>query len=68
MNYIHLHGGWRGDAPTWDVNAPVQMDGNYAAEIREDATADMDALLTRLDQGEDLEGEANVDHAFQEAN
>ncbi|KAH9887301.1 P-loop containing nucleoside triphosphate hydrolase protein [Cubamyces lactineus] len=68
MNYIHLHGGWRGDAPTWDVNAPVQMDGNYAAEIREDATADMDALLSRLDQGEDLEGEANVDHAFQEAN
>ncbi|KAI0336614.1 P-loop containing nucleoside triphosphate hydrolase protein [Cubamyces sp. BRFM 1775] len=68
MNYIHLHGGWRGDAPTWDVNAPVQMDGNYAAEIREDATADMDALLARLDQGEDLEGEANVDHAFQEAN
>ncbi|KAI0360350.1 P-loop containing nucleoside triphosphate hydrolase protein [Trametes cingulata] len=67
MNYIHQHGGWRGDPPTWDTNAPVQMDGNYADEIREAAAADMDAFMARLAEGEDLEGEANFDHAFVEA-
>ncbi|CDO71156.1 hypothetical protein BN946_scf184845.g26, partial [Trametes cinnabarina] len=66
MNHIHAHGGWRGDAPTWDTNAPVQMDGNYAAEMRETAAADMEALMARLGD-EDLEGQANVDRAFQEA-
>ncbi|KAH9849037.1 P-loop containing nucleoside triphosphate hydrolase protein [Lenzites betulinus] len=67
MNYIHAHGGWRGDAPTWDTTVPVQMDGNYAEEIREAAAADMDAFMARLAEGEDVEGEANVDRPFEEA-
>lgn len=67
MNYVYLHGGWRGDAPTWDPNVPVRTEGDYAAEMREAAAAEMDALMARLGEGEDLEGEANVDQAFQEA-
>ncbi|CDO71155.1 hypothetical protein BN946_scf184845.g25 [Trametes cinnabarina] len=67
MNYVYLHGGWRGEAPSWDPNAPVRMDGNYAAEMREAAAAEMDALIARLAEGEDLEGEANYDQAFREA-
>ncbi|KAI0824891.1 P-loop containing nucleoside triphosphate hydrolase protein [Trametes gibbosa] len=67
MNYIHAHGGWRGDAPTWDTTLPVQMDGNYAAEIRDAAAGDMDEFMARLAEGEDVEGEANVDHPFAEA-
>ncbi|KAI0634732.1 P-loop containing nucleoside triphosphate hydrolase protein [Trametes polyzona] len=66
MNYVYAHGGWRGDAPTWDTNAPVQMDGNYAAEIREAASADMEAFMARLEEGDDVEGQANVDLPFQE--
>ncbi|KAI0777345.1 P-loop containing nucleoside triphosphate hydrolase protein [Trametes elegans] len=67
MNYVHLHGGWRGDAPEWDTSAEVDMRANYAAEMRDAAAADMDALMGRLGHGEDVEGEANVDHGFQEA-
>lgn len=67
MNYVYLRGGWRGDAPTWDPNVPVRTEGDYAAEMREAAAAEMDALMARLGEGEDLEGEANVDQAFQEA-
>ncbi|KAI9061625.1 P-loop containing nucleoside triphosphate hydrolase protein [Trametes sanguinea] len=66
MNYIHTHGGWRGDAPTWDTAAPVNMNANYAEEMREAAAADMDALMARLGDGEDLEGQANMDLVFQE--
>ncbi|KAI0371390.1 P-loop containing nucleoside triphosphate hydrolase protein [Pilatotrama ljubarskyi] len=67
MNYIYLRGGWRGDEPTWDTSAPVRTEGNYAAEMREAAAAEMDALIARLAEGEDLEGEANFDQAFVEA-
>ncbi|OSD02639.1 P-loop containing nucleoside triphosphate hydrolase protein [Trametes coccinea BRFM310] len=66
MNYIHSNGGWRGSAPTWDTTAAVNMGANYAEEMREAAAADMDALMARLDEGEDLEGQANMDRAFQE--
>ncbi|KAJ2994399.1 hypothetical protein NUW54_g7557 [Trametes sanguinea] len=57
---------WRGDAPTWDTAAPVDMNANYAEEMREAAAADMDALMARLGDGEDVEGQANMDLAFQE--
>lgn len=67
MNYVYLRGGWRGDPPTWDTDAPVRTQGNYAAEMREAAAAEMDALIARLADGEDVEGEANFDQAFQEA-
>ncbi|RPD55534.1 P-loop containing nucleoside triphosphate hydrolase protein [Lentinus tigrinus ALCF2SS1-7] len=67
MNYVYLRGGWRGDAPTWDTNVPVRTEGDYAAEMQEAAAAEMDALMARLTEGEDIEGEANIDQAFQEA-
>lgn len=67
MNYVYHHHGWRGDPPAWDVNAPVLEDADYAKEIREAAAADMDAFMVRVAAGEDVEGEANVDVAFQGA-
>ena len=77
MNHVYLHGGWRGDAPTWDVNAPVRTDGDYADELQEALAADMSAVMARLNIGGhsdvdgggglDLEGDANVDTPFQEA-
>ncbi|KAI0691004.1 P-loop containing nucleoside triphosphate hydrolase protein [Cerioporus squamosus] len=71
MNYVFLNGGWRGDAPTWDVHAPVRTDGDYAEELQDALAADMNAFMTRLTGGEvggeDLEGDANVDRPFQEA-
>lgn len=67
MNYVHLHNGWRGDAPTWDTSAPVQMDGNYAAEIRDAAAADVEAFMARLGlDDDDVEGDANMERPFQE--
>lgn len=67
MNYVYLRGGWRGDAPSWDPEEPVRTQGDYAAEMREAAAAEMDALMARLAEGEDLEGEANMDQAFEVA-
>ncbi len=66
MKYVYLGGGWRGDAPTWDPEFPVRAEGDYAAEMQEAAAVEMDALMARLAEGEDLEGEANIDQAFQE--
>ncbi|TBU41757.1 P-loop containing nucleoside triphosphate hydrolase protein [Dichomitus squalens] len=66
MNYIYLHHGWRGALPTWDVNAPVKTEGDYAEDIREAAALEMNAFMERLQDGEDLEAEANVDREFTE--
>lgn len=67
MNYVYSRGGWKGDAPTWDTNASVRTEGDYAAEMSEAAAAEMDALMARLmSEGEDIEGAANVDQPFQE--
>ena len=67
MNLVYNRGGWKGDAPTWDTKVPVRTEGDYSAEMREAAAAEMDDLMARLIEGEDLEGEANVDQPFQEA-
>ncbi|KAI0747144.1 P-loop containing nucleoside triphosphate hydrolase protein [Daedaleopsis nitida] len=67
MNYIYARGGWRGPPPTWDVDAPVKTEGDYAEEIREAAAADMNAFMERLQIEDDLEGGANFDTPFQEA-
>ena len=67
MNYIYLHGGWRGvESPTWDVNAPVKTSGDYAEEIREAAAEEMNAFMEQIQDGEDLEAEANVERYFVE--
>ncbi|KAH9930501.1 P-loop containing nucleoside triphosphate hydrolase protein [Epithele typhae] len=66
LNYVHRRGGWSGDAPEWDTAAPVDMNADYAAEMREAAANDMDALLARLEDGPDLEAEANVERPFEE--
>ncbi|KAH9930513.1 P-loop containing nucleoside triphosphate hydrolase protein [Epithele typhae] len=71
MNYIHAGGGWRGDAPTWDVNAPVQDEADYADELREAVAAEMSAAVALLgpeDEEEEMvdeEAEANVDRAME---
>ena len=67
MNYVYLHGGWRGDPPIWDVNAPVKTEGDYMDEMEEIISNDMNVFMTRLVEGEeeDLEGDANVDRPFQ---
>ena len=64
MNYVHLNGGWRGDEPTWDVNASVQDDEDYADELREAIAAEMSAAIALLGPGEDMEAEANVEREF----
>ncbi|RDX46185.1 P-loop containing nucleoside triphosphate hydrolase protein [Lentinus brumalis] len=66
MNYIYSHGGWRGSPPSWDVNAAVKTVGDYAEEIQEAAAAEMNAFMDRIEEGDDLEGSANYDRAFQE--
>ncbi|KAH9930534.1 P-loop containing nucleoside triphosphate hydrolase protein [Epithele typhae] len=66
LNYVHQHGGWSGDEPGWDTSAPVDANFDYAAEIREAAANDMDALIARLAEGHDVEAEANVERPFVE--
>nr|VWP00270.1 Adenylate cyclase [Ganoderma boninense] len=68
MNHVYLGGGWRGDLPTWDANAPVRDDAqDYVDELQEALAAEMSVLMSRLSlEGEDLEGDANVDRPFQE--
>ncbi|KAM5541794.1 hypothetical protein V8D89_004523, partial [Ganoderma adspersum] len=63
MNYVHTNNGWRGDAPTWDVNAAVVEGADYADELREAIAADMNAVMAQLPPEEDMEAEANVDRA-----
>ena len=67
MNYVYANGGWRGDSPGWNTTTPVRTTGNYAEEMRESAAAEMDALMARLAEDEDIEGDANVDVPFVEA-
>ncbi|KAI0646633.1 P-loop containing nucleoside triphosphate hydrolase protein [Trametes meyenii] len=67
MNFIYHHQGWRGDPPAWDVNAPVCSDVDYAKEIREAAATEIDAFIARAVGGDDVEGEANIERAFQVA-
>ena len=67
MNHVYLGGGWRGELPTWDVNATVRDDADYVDELQEALAAEMSVLMSRLSlEGEDLEGDANVDRPFQE--
>ena len=66
MNYVHANSCWRGDAPTWDVNASVLADADYADELREAIAADMNAVMAQLPPEEDIEAEANVDKEFWE--
>lgn len=61
MNYVYLHNGWRGDEPTWDVNAPVLSDADYADELREAMAAEMNSVIAQQPAEEDIEAEANVD-------
>ncbi|PIL27838.1 hypothetical protein GSI_10992 [Ganoderma sinense ZZ0214-1] len=61
MNYIHTNNGWRGDAPTWDVNAAVLEGADYVDELREAIAADMNAVMAQLPPEEDMEAEANVE-------
>ena len=61
MNHVYQNGGWRGEPPTWDVNAPVLTDADYADELREAIAAEMNAVIAQLPPEEDIEAEANVD-------
>ncbi|OBZ77615.1 putative helicase mov-10-B.1 [Grifola frondosa] len=68
MNYVHLSGGWKGEAITWDPHVPVKEDGTYDQELREVGAANINAFMVRMEgltgDGEaeqDMEGEANED-------
>ncbi|PCH44786.1 nucleoside triphosphate hydrolase protein [Wolfiporia cocos MD-104 SS10] len=70
LNYIHNHGGWRGDPITWDPYAPVRDDTDYAQEAREQAMAFMSDLMQRVETDatdndmtapDYMEGQANMD-------
>ena len=68
LNHVFLHGGWRGDPPTWDVNAVVRDDVDYVDELQEALAAEMSVFMSSLslDGDLDLEGDANVEREFQE--
>ncbi|KAI0690995.1 P-loop containing nucleoside triphosphate hydrolase protein [Cerioporus squamosus] len=66
MNHIYLHGGWRGDEPTWDVHAPVLADADYADELREAIAAEMNTVISMLPPEQDLEAEANLERGHWE--
>ena len=63
---MYSNGGWSGDAPGWDTTLPVQMDVDYAAEMREAAAAEMETLVSRFAESEDIEGGANLNLPFVE--
>ena len=68
LNYVHVHGGWRGDPITWDPRAPVQ-DAPYDREMREAGAADMEAFMQRIQGYADGDGEVTEqDLAEGEAN
>ncbi|PIL29271.1 transporter [Ganoderma sinense ZZ0214-1] len=61
MNCVHTNNGWRGDAPTWDVNAAVLEGADYVDKLREAIAADMNAVMAQLPPEEDMKVEVNVD-------
>lgn len=76
LNYIHLKGGWKGDAPTWDTKAPVNEEGGYDKVIRESALDDMNEFARQMEamtlnnvaseMEEEEEDEQNVDRPWRE--
>ncbi|KAH9917312.1 AAA domain-containing protein [Fomitopsis serialis] len=74
LNYVHRNNGWRGEAISWNPTDPVQDDGEYASQLREQGVADVAAFMRRMQlysdesgsAAEDLESGANMDMAFVE--
>jgi helicase MOV-10 len=75
LNYVHLHGGWKGPPPTWDTHAPVLENEGYDQRMRETGLADMNDFTSRMelltlagiDSGEDgIDVDANVDRPWRE--
>ena len=70
LNYIFNNGGWKGEPPVWDTNAPVHNDAKYDEEIRELGLADMNELARKLESYtlEDVDDtdDANVDRPWRE--
>ncbi|KAJ3555412.1 hypothetical protein NM688_g2589 [Phlebia brevispora] len=62
LNYIYTNGGWKGEAPNWDTDAPVHEDAKYDEEVRELGLADMNRLARRL-ESVTLEEAADSDDA-----
>lgn len=60
LNYIYSNGGWRGDRPAWDTEAPVREGGGYDVEAREAGMADMNDMMRRI-ESLTLQGLANDD-------
>ncbi|KXN80947.1 Putative helicase mov-10-B.1 [Leucoagaricus sp. SymC.cos] len=48
MNYIYLHGGWKGRKIDWDPNVPVDANQSYDAERRARVQGDSEEMLMRL--------------------
>lgn len=50
LNYIHVNGGWKGDAPTWDTSAPVRETGGYDEEMRQSGEEEMNEFSRRMEE------------------
>jgi len=48
LNYIHNRGGWRGRQIDWDPQEPIWLDGEYAAQRKNQAQAETEDTITRL--------------------
>ncbi len=73
LNYIHINGGWKGDAPTWDARAPVRESGGYDEELRQADIENMNDFARRMEsmtlQGvteDEDEEEDNIDRPWRE--
>ncbi|GBE89135.1 P-loop containing nucleoside triphosphate hydrolase protein [Sparassis crispa] len=76
LNYAHINGGWRGNAPSWDTLAPVETGSDFSGQVRESRLANMDDFARRMEaltlegvadgvlQDDDLD--VNVDRPWRE--
>ncbi|KAH9943568.1 P-loop containing nucleoside triphosphate hydrolase protein [Amylocystis lapponica] len=49
LNYVHVRGGWRGDAPTWDTSAEVDHAAHYDHQRQDAEMANMDDFARRME-------------------
>ncbi|KAI0088906.1 RNA helicase [Irpex rosettiformis] len=73
LNYIHQHGGWKGDEPRWDTSAPVDVNAIYDEATQEAGGQDINELARRMENAtldnlvhEDEEEEDNTDRPWRE--
>ncbi|TCD60518.1 hypothetical protein EIP91_009945 [Steccherinum ochraceum] len=48
LNFVWNHGGWKGDAPSWDTDQIIRSRGGFAEDIVEETIVDMTAFIYRM--------------------